>query len=396
MNVLDHLLENFWILRRKDRELYFEVKDGLPALKPFLEEKLGCPVIVHPDFIRLQKHPGEPESWMGIREFDDTAEYALFMLVLMFLEDKGAGEQFVLSQLTEAVESTWPGEDPLDWTLFRTRRQMVDVLRFCVQMSLISVDDGEDAQFVENRNAEVLYEATGLSRYFVRPFTGSVFEYGSPEDIQNGEWLNVDRDRGLVRRQRVYRRLLYSPAVQAAGPEDPDLLYVRNFRNQIQRDLDKNLGGAALVVSRSLAMLRLEPEKFLYRDVFPGTGSGRAVIDILLQICTLLRERIAAGHWTPSAQDHVALTRWEAISLLDETRRRFETGWSREYRTMPPQRLNEELLAALESYCLIRRDGDGVCFLPLAGRFAARYPSDYAADAAMESTVQDDEETGED
>lgn len=378
-SLLDALLENFWILRRTQRELYFEIKDGLPALKPFLEEKLGCPAIVYPDFIRLQKLPGVPESWMGIREFSDPQEYALLLTVLMFLEDKGPGEQFVLSQLTEYVESAWPGGEPLDWTLFRLRRQMVNVLKYAASMQLMLVDDGDTAQFADERGTEVLYEATGLSRYFVRSFPGHITDCHSLDDILDLEWIGQDADRGLVRRQRVYRRLLFSPAVQAEAEDDPDLLYIRNQRNVLHRDIEQQLGAASLQVHRNLALVRLDPEKSAYRDVFPGTGQGRAIIDVLLQVCSLLREAVDSGRHQPDPLDRVRLAAWEASSLIETARRRHAMSWSGEYRKLPPAKLVAEVLDALEDFRLIQRlpEENAVVFLPLAGRFQARYPEDY-------------------
>jgi uncharacterized protein (TIGR02678 family) len=309
----------------------------------------------------------------------DPQEYALLLTVLMFLEDKGPGEQFVLSQLTEYVENAWPGEEPLDWTLFRLRRQMVNVLKYADFMQLMMVDDGDTSQFADERSTEVLYEATGLSRHFVRSFPGHVTDCQSLEDIHDLEWIGQDADRGLVRRQRVYRRLFFSPAVQADSEDDPDLLYIRNQRNVLQRDIEQQLGAASLQIHRNLALVRLEPEKSAYRDVFPGAGQGRAILDILLQVCSLLREGVDEGRFQPDALDRVRLGKWEAESLIETARRRHAAGWSGEYRKMPPAKLVAEVLDALEDYSLIHRERqeNTVVFLPLAGRFLARYPEDY-------------------
>ena len=49
----------------------------------------------------MEKIPVVPEKFMGIEVFDSKEEYAYLCVLLMFLEDKDAGEQFILSQLTE-------------------------------------------------------------------------------------------------------------------------------------------------------------------------------------------------------------------------------------------------------------------------------------------------------
>ena len=103
MRTLELLLNRRWILKSRERELYYQVKEELSSgeEKKFLMEKLGYQVIVNPYMIKVEKMPAVPENWMGILEFKEPIEYVFFCLVLMFLEDKEAEEQFVLSELTE-------------------------------------------------------------------------------------------------------------------------------------------------------------------------------------------------------------------------------------------------------------------------------------------------------
>ena len=117
MKELDILLEEFWIPKEKDKDLYYRIKDAIPRFKDFLEQKLGYKLIVNPYLIKLEKLPGKAESWMGIQDFDDKLEYAMLCLLLAFLEGKSAGEQFVLSEVTEFVQASFSGEEKLDWTL---------------------------------------------------------------------------------------------------------------------------------------------------------------------------------------------------------------------------------------------------------------------------------------
>ena len=92
MNALEILLGRRWILKSRDRELYYQVKDQLGAVKRFLTEKLGYQVIVNPYLIKAEKMPAKPENWMGILEFHHKIEYVFFCIVLMFLEEKEAAE----------------------------------------------------------------------------------------------------------------------------------------------------------------------------------------------------------------------------------------------------------------------------------------------------------------
>ena len=174
MREFEALLENFWIIKEQDKDLYQQVKDALPVLKPVIENKLGYRLVVTPYLIKMEKVPGRAEEWMGIPGVDQPLEYALFCLLLIFLEDYGAQEQFILSQVTEFLQSTFPGAEKVDWTLYRHRLSLVKVLNFAVEMGLIKVDYGENNAFASEPETEVLYESTGLSRYFARNFPQNI------------------------------------------------------------------------------------------------------------------------------------------------------------------------------------------------------------------------------
>ena len=84
MREFEVLLENFWIIKEQDKDLYQQVKNMLPALKPVIENKLGYRLVVTPYFIKMEKIPGRAEEWMGIPGFDQSLEYALLCLLLVF------------------------------------------------------------------------------------------------------------------------------------------------------------------------------------------------------------------------------------------------------------------------------------------------------------------------
>ena len=181
---LETLLSQRWILKSRDRELYYELKEELASgeEKKFLMEKLGYPLIVNPYMIKVEKIPAAPENWMGILEFTSKLEYIFFCLVLMFLEDKEAEEQFVLSELTEYIQGQYR-EEQVDWTVYRYRRHLIKVMKYCVACGILNVNDGSEEGFARDDANEVLYENTGVSRYFMRNFTQDIMGYASPQDF---------------------------------------------------------------------------------------------------------------------------------------------------------------------------------------------------------------------
>ena len=97
------LLDRFWIRREEDRELFYQVRRKLPALRRALREQFGWEVICTEQVIRLVKEPARAQEAFGIPEFTEVQDYCLLCGVLLLLEDKDDGQRFLLSELTQAV-----------------------------------------------------------------------------------------------------------------------------------------------------------------------------------------------------------------------------------------------------------------------------------------------------
>ena len=192
MNTLETLLDRRWILKSRDRDLYYQVKDDLGGIRKFVTEKLGYPLIVNPYLVKLEKLPAKPENWMGILEFEDKTEYIFFCLILMFLEE--SEEQFLLSTLTEYIQSN-DRKEAVDWTIYSMRRHLIRVIKYCISCGILKQSDGNEENFARDEGSEVLYENPGVSRYFMKNFTQDIMTYQSPEDFLKEEWIGVDEDR---------------------------------------------------------------------------------------------------------------------------------------------------------------------------------------------------------
>ncbi|MCX7843086.1 MAG: TIGR02678 family protein [Clostridia bacterium] len=374
MKELEVLLENFWIIKEKNTELYHAIKDASPKFKEFLEEKLGYRLIINPYLIKLEKLPGRPEAWMGISDFGSVEEYCMFCLLLSFLEDRGPGEQFVLSQITEYVQSTWPGDEKPDWTLFRYRRCLVKVLRFAAECYIIRVDDGDEGRFIDAQDAEVLYESTGLSRYFVRNFTTNILGYSSWRDIEAGEWLEADRDRGRVRRNRVYRRLVMSPAVYNEGEDDTDYAYIKNYRNLLQKDFEDMLD-TVLHVHKNGAFMVLDMTRH-WKDMFPD---GSTMSNIVLQVNKEIVDRVASGQLQRRHDDIVVVSKAQLESMIEKCRNTFFHGWSKEYREMTLTALCGSVIEYMEGFGMLETVNGGreIHILPMCGKVTGSYPEGF-------------------
>ena len=168
MRIIEELMNRRWILKSQDPQLYYEIKDNAKELKKKLQEKFGYALIINPYLVKLEKIPGKAEGWMGITEFETLMEYQMFCYLLMLLEDKEAGERFILSNICEFIQVQLP-KGELEWTSLRARRQLVRVLQYALKMGMIISREGDEDYFLKDETSDILYENTDFlsSKFFV-------------------------------------------------------------------------------------------------------------------------------------------------------------------------------------------------------------------------------------
>ena len=155
------LLDRFWIRREEDRELFYQVRRKLPALRRALREQFGWEVICTEQVIRLVKEPARAQEAFGIPEFTEVQDYCLLCGVLLLLEDKDDGQRFLLSELTQAVLAyTKPYLPDLSWEKYSCRTSLVRVLQYAERLGLLRSFEGESDGFAAHQDQEVLYENT--------------------------------------------------------------------------------------------------------------------------------------------------------------------------------------------------------------------------------------------
>lgn len=383
MHTLELLLSKRWILKERDRELYYRVKDELGTLKKFLMEKLGYQVVVNPYLIKVEKIPAKLENWMGIQEFTEPIEYVFFCLILMFLEDKEAEEQFILSSLTEYIQGQYR-EVQIDWTVYSYRRHLVKVMKYCVAIGILQVDDGSEESFARDDTNEVLYENTGTSRYFMRTFTQDIMDYQTPEDFLKEEWIAVDEDRGIVRRQRVYRSLLMSMGLYRREETEEDFAYIKNYRNMIQGELSE-LFDCELHVHRNSAFLILGEECRLGRT-FPEENT---LSDIVLLCSQLLREEIEHGNIAVPTDECISLSIVKFRTIIEACKETYGNGFIKTYREMMTEEFYQEVLSYMKQMEFIEMQGDTVFLSSALGKIVGRYPKDFFSSASVTGNRQE-------
>ncbi|MFZ3576859.1 TIGR02678 family protein [Virgibacillus sp. DJP39] len=372
------LLEKFWVLRMKDPEVYQLIREREQTIKRYVEDKMGFDLVVHQHFIKLEKIPVETKAWMGMQEFSDPRDYAMFCCALAFTENRTVDEQFLLSDICEDIKDMYPGEFPLDWTNYSHRKSLVRVIKQLEKLSILSVVEGEVEQFAMDEEQEVLYETTVYARYFMRSFQGDLSTYQSTTEILNDEW---ERHAADARRKRVYRKLLLSPVVHRQSEDDPDFAYIRNYRNRIRDDIEEHTM-FRLEIFKNAALL-VADEKKQELTLFPDQ---KALADIALHFASYLRAELET--YSPDSFGNIRLTRVAFEQITAILHKRFGEGWSKQYREGTTASTTNELIALLVDWEMLEKESDTNAFIvkPLIGRFSGHYPKDF-----LENRKEEDE-----
>ena len=371
MKPLEVLLSKRWILKNRDKELYYQLKDEIGKSRDFLTEKLGYQAIVTPNLIKLEKIPAYAQNWMGIQEFSDHLEYIFLCMILMFLKERDLGEQFVLSMLTEYIQGNIK-EEQIDWTIYSYRRHLVKVMKYCVKVGILEIDDGSEDNFMKSDEGEVLYQNTGASRYFMKNFSRDISDYQKQEDFLKEEWIGMNEDRGIIRRQRVYRSLLMSPGIYLNDDTEEDFAYVRHYRGMIKEELNRFFD-CELQVHKTSAFLVMGEDSNLGKS-FPEENT---LSDIVLLWCGLFRQKINDGDIEVPIGEDIVISTQQFVAISEECKRRYGNGWIKTYREMTMGEFCNKLKEYMIIMEMIKEIYDQIMVYPIFGKVEGCYPKDF-------------------
>ena len=363
------LLGQFWILREQDPALYHRVKRTISTFQKILGEQFGWKLFINEKLIKLEKIPAYAEPSMGIEAFDAPSDYCLLCALLIFLEDRDEGERFLLSELTPALLAyLQPVLSDWNWETFSSRKRLVREQSYAESLSLIKARDGTCESFSSDQGQEVLYENTGLSRWFSVSFSYDISDFSCAKDFEKEGAENLNQDRGVLRTHRVYRQLALSPAVYWEQPDDPVYAYIKNQRGWVQHYLDQTIGGSLQIYKNGAYFVLDEEESFGMS--YP---EDRMLSDIALNLSARLRAVVLKDAYPRAMNDFVELSLHEFSHELEKCRTQYSALWGKQYREMSLEKLTEEVLSYMESWMLLSRREEGLILLPALGKMTGNY-----------------------
>ena len=379
MTTFEKLLENYWFVKELNQESYNLIKQDLNnEVQDFIKNKLGYKLIVNPYLIKMEKIPGKPQEFMGIQEFETKLEYVFLCLILIYLEERTKGEQFVLSGLIDYIQNIVVEielEDiKIDFTIYSQRKSMVKVLKFIKEIGFIKIYDGDENKFAENIENDVLYEVTGISKYFMRNFSSNITDCTLYTDIYEKEQLGLEQDKGKERRQRVYRRLFTENIVYKENEEDQDYNYIKNYRNAIQQDVDKMLESTLEVHKNGAYILLTEDKNF--KNTFPAKNG---ISDVVLFINREIKEKLSSNEYKKNINDLIFISEIQFTKLVREVKEKYSKGFSKEYREMTEDKLVIEIVNFMNQFDMIRKNEETkeYIIMPICIKIIGKYPKNF-------------------
>ena len=369
MDELRQLIDCCWINRKTDPQLYYRTKHLIPVFKKFVVEQIGWQLIYNERIIKLEKIPVIAKSYMGIEGFKEPMDYMILATLLIFLEGKEDYEQFLVSEMIEMMEIHMKEYREFLWSKFTHRTALVRVLRFVEKNGFLTVYEGSSSQLSGDDSHEILYENSGLSRYFATNFSHEISDFTCYIDFEQYHMKYIDEDRGQAKINRVYRQLVSTPQIYWKDNEDVDGLYIKNYRHNINKNLNIYLDGE-LQVHKNIAFCLFKKQSS-YSNFHPD---DTMLTQIVLKTCDLCRENICNGVWEKGADEQVSIEKKVLDKILLGMKEKYQTTWTIEYKKLEINKLSDAVIAYMEEWEMLVQQDDRLVIYPSVGKFIGCYP----------------------
>ena len=376
MKTIDLLLNNYWIVKETDKENYYAVKHEIndKNIKRFIQEMLGWKIIHSEHVIKLEKIPSHAEPFMGIQEFTEIRDYCLLCAVLLYLEDKEENNQFLLSDLIRYIETVISKYIEVDWTSFSQRKSLVRVLQYVENKGLLKTYEGDSSIYSREQSSEVLYENTGLSRYFATNFPMDITNTKHWMDFEK-QIIDIENDRGEVRTNRVFRQLVVCPSMYWENANDSDAFYLKNKKTYVSTNIEKIMGGT-LEMSKNNASI-------VFVDL-QGVGDIHPKNSMLSEIVLLVTHEIYEmaqdkRKLNVNDNDTIIIPTSKFNGILLNQKRKYQELWSKEYREMSDEKYLLLVKEYMKKWLMIKEEENQIIIYPSLAITSGKY-SDYMED----------------
>lgn len=368
MSALKELMENTWVLKDKQKDLYYQCKHEESDYKKFIQNILGWRWIQTEKLVKIEKIPAHAEGFMGIQEFTDIHDYCILCVLLMYLEDQEDGSQFLLSEMIRYTEAILKEYMEVDWTSYSQRKSFVRVIQYLESTGMLKVYEGKSQSFLAEPESEVLYENTGISRYFATHFGIDISQFTSWQDFEKKQMDELEETKGDMRIHRVYRNLVLCPYYHWNNQNDAEALYIKNQRSSISLNLKNTIGGDLDVRGNTAALIYVDEEPV--GDSFPRMNMLQ---DIILLVLREIQDVIQNDISKLTQDDLYFIPKDKFMTILAEIRTKYMSLWSKEYREQNEERYKKTVLEFMKKWKFIGESEEHIVIYPICAYVSGQY-----------------------
>ncbi len=373
MSAISLLLDNYWIVRNTNKEEYYSIKHELSDKETmrFIQEMLGWKLIHTDNLLKLEKIPAHAKPFMGIQEFSETRDYCLLCAVLIYLEDKEENSQFLLSDLIRYVETIISEYMEVDWTSFSQRKSLVRVLQFTENKGMLKVYEGDSSSYSKEATSEVLYENTGLSRYFATNFPMDISGITNWHDFEKKQMEELDDEHGKLRTNRVFRWLVTCPSMYFLDPNGSDFLYLKNKRNYIETNIEKNMGATLNITKNNASIIFIDSAPI--GEVHPKNSM---LSEIVLLVCHEIMEMSKDKRKLVVNQDDtIIISNSKFEDILLKLKKQYQEFYSKEFKEMTNDKYVSLIKGYMKNWLMIKEDNEQIIIYPSIAITSGKYPN---------------------
>lgn len=348
--VVQELIDRFWILKKDDPDIYYQVREMEFELRRFFSDTFRYGLVVTHEIVKLEKMPTSIYEWLGVHkgpDFSNHRDYVFLFLLLAFLEGKGNDQQFVLQEICLMISASYPGEKQITWKQglgYRNRLSLIRVLKYAVKMRLIEMVDKELDDFSSNGEHDVLMQKTPFLPYFLRTVPFDVRKWKSVDDIQQ-HFTDMARV-GTEHSHTVFRKLFMEPILYLDELPEEEAQYIKNYGRYIEDHVEKH---TQYTVERFYnAILLVKHENKIRETLYPVDDN--MMHKFVLSFCGRVKADLSIETVLEQFHRNIDIPFQVVDQLINEMRKEDGSKWTREFGEKTTSDLRGILIQFLEQW----------------------------------------------
>ena len=217
--------------------------------------------------------------------------------------------------------------------------------------------------FIDSKDADALYEVTGISNYVMRIFDNQIFNTTDPQDFLKNEFLNQNEERGDIRRYKIFRNILFTPGVTVRDLTTSEIDYIKKNRNYIKGEIEDNVDMEVEITKNTIIAFDKETSK--EKDNFPN---NKKISEIVLMANKIILDDIKSGKIKIDDCEIAKVDKSYMKNVTREIKAKKTPYLSKYFEELSSDKFYSEITNYMKDYNFIRECDDYFLIYPMVGK----------------------------